>query len=1185
MLFDEQNNVWLASTAGLVKLNANTNTKEVFSSEKNYKLNQLQCLVRDPQDPDILWMGTLGGLVKFNLVSKEYQSYIFNNNIELAENSIRNIAVSEEEIILGTWKASLIIFNKEKQQFTKPLKSKYPSSHNLILNIFKDNHSSIWVTSDQGIIQYDINLNKVKEIRNHDLNKSIIRGVSFIDSRNIVWFGYKNGLFKYYSEPTKTKFLELEKRSELQTPLLIREIINTKDFIYAAGQYSEGLYKINKDDNTVKTIRIPFIENSNNGYQITDMILMNNQNILILSGAKIVIFDSVTEKFSLSSLQANHPNPSFQTVIKDQNNNYWIGSREGGLFCLNFENNTIKNYKEQFNIYENGNHRWINRLYIDSENKLWIGKGSTNSIMDLSDLSIHVFNPQNKNNIKSYQDAESYFEDSKKRMWIAGASSGIGFADVNYFNKGITHKIDGHFSGIYKYDDSLLLTTGNAGLGELNINSISHKDININIDKKIKIGRPIVSDNNGNYMIGANNGIVVYNPIREEKNYKIPLPYISKVIGGGKLQYEGNDLKNKTFQFESKINNLSFSISSLGFHRPDKTTYQYKINDDWISLATSQEVNITNLSPGDYSFQIKACNSIGNCSEAPVIYNFTILTPWYITWWAYLIYALIVIMIAERFYRFQLSKKMAISESRRLKEVNQFKNTLFTNITHDFRTPLTVIKGMTDTMRSNFKNQKFENVEHSLEMIERNSDGLLHLVNEMLDLAKIESGNMELQLVQSDVIPFLKYLSESFSSYAEENQISLTVYSEIDKLIMDFDINKLTSIMSNLLSNAIKFTPDLGKIIVHINQVKHNEKDCLFIKVKDSGIGIADEELPNIFSRFYQTFASTIRKSEGTGIGLALTKDLVDLMNGTIEVKSKLDEGSEFSVMIPITRKAVVSEKVEIAKVLPTSLSKTKSTPTEQILETNSELPLLLIIEDNMDVAYYLKTCLKHKYETVHAVNGVDGIETALEKIPDVIISDVMMPGKDGFEVCATLKSDERTDHIPIIMLTAKATIKDRITGLSHGADAYLAKPFNKEELFTRLDQLVSVRKKLINKIHKEGFNTLLKKRTKDPKLQFLQKVVKLIHEDIGDSDFGAGDLASKLLISESQIYRKIKAITGKSTAVYIRSIRLQYAKDLLINTNKSISEVAYEVGFNDPSWFSRAFKDEFGYSPSSTSN
>lgn len=548
----------------------------------------------------------------------------------------------------------------------------------------------------------------------------------------------------------------------------------------------------------------------------------------------------------------------------------------------------------------------------------------------------------------------------------------------------------------------------------------------------------------------------------------------------------------------------------------------------------------------------------------------------------FLVIGLLVLLSAIAY--FVISRKLAASERKRLKEVNQLKNALFTNITHEFRTPLTVIKGMTDTIKSNFNNNKTDDIENSLEMIERNSDSLLHLVNEMLDLSKIESGNMKLQLVQSDVIPFLKYLSESFSSFAEENKINLTVYAEIDKLVMDFDGNKLTSVISNLLSNAIKFTPEYGKIIVHINEVTEKDKPYLFIKIKDNGIGISNEEIPNIFNRFYQTDASTIRKHEGTGIGLALTKELVELMHGTIEANSILNKGSEFSVRIPITRNAPANSKVEIKTIPIAPKTTTPLKHIEKTLEINSELPLVLIIEDNMDVAHYLKTCLANTYETIHAVNGIEGIEMALEKIPDIIICDVMMPGKDGFEVCETLKSDERSDHIPIIILTAKVAQEDRLTGLSHGADAYLAKPFNKAELFTRLDQLVSLRKKLVNKIQDDGFNTILKKNTKNPKLQFLQKIQKIIQEDISNSNFGSSDLAKKLLISESQLYRKIKAITGKSTAVFIRSVRLQFAKELLATTDKTVSEVAYKVGFNNPSWFSRAFKEEFGCSPSAAS-
>ncbi|WP_339841977.1 ATP-binding protein [uncultured Maribacter sp.] len=545
----------------------------------------------------------------------------------------------------------------------------------------------------------------------------------------------------------------------------------------------------------------------------------------------------------------------------------------------------------------------------------------------------------------------------------------------------------------------------------------------------------------------------------------------------------------------------------------------------------------------------------------------------------FLILGFLVLLLGTAY--FIIYRKIETTKRKRLREINTLKNALFTNITHEFRTPLTVIKGMTDAIKSDLQNKKPEGIQNSLEMIERNSNNLLHLVNEMLDLSKLESGNMELQLIQSDIIPFIKYLGESFSSYALENDIKLTIYCEIESLIMDFDGNKLTSIVSNLLSNAIKFTEEQGKIIVHINKINQKDQSYLSIKIKDSGIGIASEELPNIFNRFYQTDASTVRKNEGTGIGLALTKELVELMNGTIEVKSKLSKGSEFSVKIPITNNAKTISQVPQTLDSTFQIIRTKSKQVAKTQDTAAELPLLLIIEDNMDVAHYLKTCLKSTYETIHAVNGIEGIEIALEKIPDIIICDVMMPGKDGFEVCKTLKNDERSDHIPIIILTAKATFEDKLKGLSIGADAYLAKPFNKEELFTRLDQLILVRKKLMKKLEKSGYSSLLNEEFEDPQTKFLKQIIESVHTHLDDANFGATQLAKELHLSESQIYRKLKSISDKSTAIFIRTVRLQKAKELLQTSSKSVSEIAYVVGFSNPSWFSRAFKDEFGYPPS----
>ena len=536
---------------------------------------------------------------------------------------------------------------------------------------------------------------------------------------------------------------------------------------------------------------------------------------------------------------------------------------------------------------------------------------------------------------------------------------------------------------------------------------------------------------------------------------------------------------------------------------------------------------------------------------------------------------------------FVISRRMAASERKRLNEINNLKNALFTNITHELRTPLTVIKGMTDTIKLNLKNNQHDDLENSLEIINRNSDGLMHLINEMLDLAKIESGNMQLNLVQTDIIPFTKYLTQSFHLLAQEKGINFSVHSDLEHLKMDIDVNKFTAIITNLLSNAIKFTSDNGDVNVHIKKTEVHNTDFIEVKVTDTGLGISKEEQLHIFDKFYQVDNSSSKLQKGTGIGLALVKDFVELMKGSIKVDSKLGKSSVFSIKIPITNNAILvngSELVSNSSIIKANVATIVSENNQSINMSDESLPLVLIIEDNNDVAHYIKTCLIENYQILHSPNGAIGIEMALEKIPDIIISDVMMPEKDGFEVCKSLKTNELTDHIPIIMLTAKATFEDRLTGLSYGADAYLTKPFEKAELLTRIEQLILLRKKMLSKFEKTGINKLLNKNVKNSKATFLNKVITIIHENITKSDFSPEQLAHKLNFSESQLYRKLKATSGKSTVLFIRSIRLQKGRELIKTTDKTISEVAYDVGFNDPSYFSRAFKKEFGDAPSSLS-
>ena len=683
-----------------------------------------------------------------------------------------------------------------------------------------------------------------------------------------------------------------------------------------------------------------------------------------------------------------------------------------------------------------------------------------------------------------------------------------------------------------------------------------------------------------------------------------------------KIIYQNDSLLLAGIQYKQNIasvpfknNQFRFEFASTSFYEEEKNQFQYMLmgfDEDWSSWTSEIKKDYTNIPEGDYTFKVRSKNIFNHIGDEDS-YSFTILPPWHRTWWAYLIYGLLTIgiiwffvgwrskklikqnekleeTIEERTIEIKHKNEVLNHQTEKLVELNESKNRLFSNISHEFRTPLTVILGMTDTLKTDYKNQVSTNTEKSLEMIRRNGKNLLHLVNELLDLAKVESGSMELELVQTDVVPFVKYFSESFHSLAESKKVNLTVYSEIDSLEMDVDINKLGAIISNLLSNAVKFTQENGKIIVHLNKIQRQTDQSLTIKVQDNGVGLAEKELQHLFNRFYQATNTSNQHQAGTGIGLSITKEFVELMKGEISVESVIGKGTTFTVQIPITNNAMKDDKANL-NVEPSVKSAAPEFRKEISLdESNSDLPLLLIIEDNVDVASYLETCLKEKYQTIHALDGVIGMKMAFENIPDIIISDVMMPNMNGYEVCAALKEDERTDHIPIILLTAKVTTEDRLTGLTHGADAYLAKPFNQDELFTRLDQLILVRKKLINKLEQNGFSSVLSEKVENPQTKFVQQVIKVILTNLDNANFGPTLLAEEMSLSESQIYRKLKSITDKSTAVFIRSVRLQKAKELLQTSSKTVSEIAYEVGFNDPSWFSRSFKEEFGIPPSDLS-
>ncbi|MCB0639838.1 MAG: response regulator, partial [Lewinella sp.] len=583
----------------------------------------------------------------------------------------------------------------------------------------------------------------------------------------------------------------------------------------------------------------------------------------------------------------------------------------------------------------------------------------------------------------------------------------------------------------------------------------------------------------GHLIFGGVNGLTVFHPDSLRFNEQRPVTAITRVRINNQLTgfralpgmeappplLERTDDGALYLDLTHRENLVSLEFAALEFSNPAQNLYRYRLirhrvlgrsqEGEWVDLGHNNTVQFANLRPGHYTFQVLGSNNDGAWSEQPAVLTFTIHPPWWATWWAYVGYGLLAMATVLLIYRTQLRQRLQLQEATRLKELDQFKNRFFTNITHEFRTPLTVILGITNQLWTNNDIQPARESAHKLNLIRRNGENLLRLINQLLDLAKLESDELRINYVQGDVLPYLRYIAESLHSLASVRNVLLQVKSDQTPIVMDYDPERLQQIVYNLLSNAIKFTPSGGQVVLQARSTTGAAADPrtprLVLTVTDTGIGIPPEELPRIFDRFHQADHLAQAQAGGTGIGLALTRELIHAMGGEISVESQLGQGTVFTVQLPIRRQAPMASD-------PVVQSSTESTPApgtplpeDQARESR---PQLLIIEDNPDVVEYLSFCLKADYALDFAYNGRAGIDTAVERVPDLIISDVMMPEKDGFEVCDTLKNDERTSHIPIVLLTARAGVEDRIAGLRRGADAYLAKPFHEEELLVTLEKL-----------------------------------------------------------------------------------------------------------------------------------
>jgi len=757
----------------------------------------------------------------------------------------------------------------------------------------------------------------------------------------------------------------------------------------------------------------------------------------------------------------------------------------------------------------------------------------------------------------------------------------------------------------------------------------------------------IYPDPNGDAVwLGGDDGLIRYDK-KVKKDYDLDfLSIIRKVVANGNLIFDGYKGKYKykiddgykpeyifpIFDYNNR--NLRFEFAAPFFEGESATKYQYLLEGyetDWSDWNSEPQKEYTNLDSRTYTFRVRSKNIYNNLSSEAA-FKFKVLPPWYKTWWAFLVYIFIFFLLMflvvkwrsgklkrekqklERIVKErtkeinqknqQLEKQTTQlkEQSEKLKEMDKVKSRFFTNISHEFRTPLTLLMGPLEQMIANCSDEKKEK-KRKLTLMLRNAQRLLRLINQLLELSKLESGKLKLQAHRTNIISFVKGITASFQFLAHQKELGLVFQAEEDArdIVLFIDPRKMEDIMSNLLINAFKFTPPGGEVRVTVKRNPAAEANfpegSVEISVCDTGLGIPAEQLAHIFDRFYQAETTYEYHQKGSGIGLALSKELVELHHGTIEARSREGEGSEFIIRLPMGQGAPADDKygltepnalasIEGAPSLETVMEKEENdseNETEYDLdsEAGNDRDIILVVEDSADMRDYIRGTLEPVYTVVDAEDGREGIQKAQEIIPDLIISDIMMPEVDGYELCRVLKSEVQTSHIPIILLTAKASEENILHGLKNGADDYITKPFSTKILSARIKNLIDIRSQLQQNIKREMTFQPVKTSVSKIDQEFLQDLQAVIKKNISEPEFNVEAMCKRLYMSNATLYRKIQALCGQTPTEFIRSFRLKRAMELLKNGFGSVTEVAFEVGFSSRAYFTKCFREKFHQLPS----
>jgi signal transduction histidine kinase/ligand-binding sensor domain-containing protein/DNA-binding response OmpR family regulator len=1214
---DYRGRLWIAPYGSLYTMDtASRSISEVDLPDANGNpvKTVVECIVEDSKHR--IWIGTENGLFKYTPATNSFRRYLYQagDPSSLAHDHVRAIAEDRSGTIWVGTINGLCKLQPDGEHFVTywNIPGNIESlSNNQVNCIEADNDGLLWVGTLNGIKSFNIATGKVTTYNPEDGNVFSLTGktisCSYFDKEGIYWFGtFLHGINKYDKninlfgfKPTSTFY-----QKGGPPPMITNFAVNTNGNVYVAT-FDGGLYEF---DYRTGQVRQTDIRLNGKPVQPLEIMALNmtHQNQLYIGtyGKGVIVLNTITgktEQITAENTTGRLYSNDIYCIMEDSKGNTWAGTNGAGIHVIH-NNKVIVTYSRTPSgpnerlLPING---YIRAFAEDADKNIWIGThGGGVAVYQPASATWTIYN-QNNSRLPSNK-IQSLFSDSRGTIWVGTDGGGL-----SMFNKQkkqftrFTEKDGLQNTTIYQIVEDLqgqLWLSTNTGISRMD--PISHKFRNFTSFNGVQntnfVHASGIRLSGGEILFGGLEGINYFNPSVLTINHNVPNVLLTDLKISNKSVIAGKDAPIKediSIAREIRLDykqNFALSFVALNYTLAKQNLYAYRLEGferDWNFNGTNNTASYTNLDPGTYIFHVKASNNDGVWNTAETSIKIYVRPPFWRTTAAYIFYILAVsgLLLYSR-YRVisSLRKKLILEQEqqqvKRLQELDRLKLKFLTNLSHDLRTPIALISGPIDQIIDGEKNNaKLD----KLYIIRRNAKRLLNLVNQLLDFRKMEEQELTLQLSKGEFISFVKDAVGSFGDLSERKHINYSFTSTVPRLEALFDHNKIERILFNLLSNAFKFTLEGGSISVVLENSPGRKNDTntwITLKVTDSGIGIPKETVDRIYDRFYQNDSSAAILNYGTGIGLSIVKEFVNMHGGKIDVESEPGDGSTFTIHIPLVVTAEPADVIQHSTVA----QKTALTSKKISRKDNGKvLPMILLVEDNEDFRFYLKDNLRENYVVIEAANGKEGWQKALAHHPQLILSDVSMPEVNGIDMVNKLKADRRTSHIPVILLTALTDQQQQIKGIETGANDYITKPFDFEVLSAKIKSLLELKSAMMSTYVKQINLTAPVVRIDSSDEVLLQEIVLFLEQNIMNPQLSVEVLSKQFGMSRSTLYTKLLQIAGETPVEYIRSFKLERAALLLQKSNMTIAEISYQVGFTMPNYFARSFKQKFGMLPS----